>query len=101
MLDGVSFSRPIMITDPTDPDDAAAQLLLTTNGRELVAYTSREQGPGWPETWSRAVLERSLKVVMAEGEVGGEDLMAAYSGRMIAVLGGRPPARGSRTASAD
>jgi hypothetical protein len=100
--DGITFSRPSMITDPTDPGDAAAQLLLTTNGQDLVVYSSREPGPAWTGSWKRALLDRSLKAVTPEGEIGGEDLLAAYSNRMITVYGGRPPSgRGSRTASAD
>ena len=100
--DGVTFSRPVMITDPTDPGDTAAQLLLTTNGQDLVVYSSREPGPAWPGSWNRATLQRSLQVVTPGGEIAGEDLLAAYSDRMISVFGGRPASgRGSRTASAD
>jgi hypothetical protein len=100
--DGVTFSRPTMITDPTDPGDTAAQLLLTTNGQNLVVYSSREPWPAWPASWNRAMLERSLKVVTPEGEIAGEDLLAAYSDRMTVVFGGRPASGpGSRTASAD
>ncbi|MHC5007567.1 MAG: hypothetical protein ACYTGF_09450 [Planctomycetota bacterium] len=100
--DGVTFSRPIMITDPTDPGDTAAQLLLTTNGQNLVVYSSREPWPAWPTSWNRAMLERSLKVVTPEGEIAGEDLLAAFSDRMTVVFGGRPASGpGSRTASAD
>jgi len=100
--DGVTFSRPIMITDPTDPGDTAAQLLLTTNGQDLVVYSSREPWPAWPASWNRAMLQRNLQVVTPEGEIAGEDLLAAYSDRMVSVFGGRPASgRGSRTASAD
>jgi hypothetical protein len=100
--DGVTFSRATMITDPTDPGDTAAQLLLTTNGQDLVVYSSREPGPTWPGSWNRATLERSLQIVTPGGAITGEDLLAAYSDRMISAFGGRPASgRRSRTASAD
>jgi hypothetical protein len=100
--EGVTFTRPIMISNPGDPSDTAAQLLVTMSGEDLVVYSSPEPGPAWAGRWHRAILDRSLRTVTPGGELAGDELVAAYSERMISVFGGRPASgRGSSTAAAD
>jgi hypothetical protein len=100
--EGVTFTRPTMISDPADPGDTTAQLLITTSGRDLVVYSSPDPGPTWPVRWNRATLDRSLEGVTPGGELAGEELLTAYSTRMTSVLEDRSGAgRQSRTAQAD
>jgi hypothetical protein len=84
--EGMTFSRPVMISDPTDADDTAARLLVAMSGHDLVVYSSPESGSDWPQRWRRATLDRSLRAVTPEGELTGDELLAAYSSRMISVL---------------
>jgi hypothetical protein len=100
--EGVTFSRPIMISDPTDSGDTAAQLLATLSGQDLIVYWSRDPGPAWPQRWSKARLDRDLESVTPGGELAGEELLAAYSRRMTSVFDeGSGPARRPRTAQAE
>jgi hypothetical protein len=99
--DGVTFSRPIMISDPTDSSDTAAQLLVTMSGQDLVVYSSPDPGPAWAEHWNTTILDRSLRVATPGGELAGDALHAAYSKRMASVLDDRSGGSGaSRTAQA-
>jgi hypothetical protein len=97
--EGATFSRPVVISDLTDADDTAAQLLVTLSGRDLVVYWSSQPPPAWPQLWSRAVLDPDLEVVTPAGELAGDDLLAAYSERMASVLDDRSSR--TRSASAD
>ncbi len=99
--DGATFSRPVMISDPTDPADTAAQLLVTVSGEDLVVYSSPDAGPAWAEHWNSTIVDRSLRVATPGGDLAGDVLRAAYTRRMASVLGDRPGASGSsRTARA-
>jgi hypothetical protein len=98
--EGVTFSEPVMISDPDDAEDTAAQLLVTKSGQDLVAYSSPQPGPDWPGRWRRVTADRSLEHVTPGGELTGEELLAAYGKRMAGVLEGRSEAE-SRTAQAE
>lgn len=87
--EGMSWSRPVLISDKTNTKDRTKRLLATFNeDRDVVLCWSADSDRDWRGKWEwqTGVLDSEFTVLTDTGVISSEQLFESYRKRMYGVL---------------